>query len=88
MSFFNDFLESFKLNDTAGKTIVSMIVDVGIMVVGKIKILNLDDQKIIIKSNKDILHITGEKLKIKSLAKGEIVVAGSITEIGLGDKNG
>ena len=41
MSFFNDFLESFKIDDSAGKTIVSMIVGVGIMVVGKIKIKTL-----------------------------------------------
>ena len=84
MSFFNDFLESFKIDDSAGKTIVSMIVGVGIMVVGKIKIMNLDDENIVIKSNKDVLKINGEKLKIKSLAKGEIVVSGNITEIGLG----
>ena len=84
MSFFNDFLESFKSDDSAGKTIVSMIVGVGIMVVGKIKIMNLDDENIVIKSNKDVLKINGEKLKIKSLAKGEIVVSGNITEIGLG----
>ena len=88
MSFFNDFLESFKLNDTSDKIILNMVVGVGIMIVGKIKIMNLDSQSIVIKANGKNLCIMGEELKIKSVAKGEILVSGNILKIDLGEHNG
>lgn len=84
MSFFNDFLNYFKIDNSSENTIISAVVGVGIMIVGKVKIISLGDSQIQIKSNKDVVSIDGDNLKIKSLAKGEIVISGKINKIDLG----
>lgn len=85
MSFFNDFLEYFNLEGVTDKTMITFIVGVGLVVVGKIKIENLNDDQIDLKSNKNLIKIFGEDLKIKSVSKGELIIAGEVKSISTGD---
>lgn len=85
MSFFNDFLEYFNLESVTDKTMITFIVGVGLVVVGKIKIENLNDDQIDLKSNKNLIKIFGEDLKIKSVSKGELIIAGEVKSISTGD---
>lgn len=83
MSFFCDLMKSFNIEDLKNETTISMILGVGIMIVGNIKIQTLGNEQIVILSKKQKIDITGEDLKIKSMTKGEIVIGGNIKNLSL-----
>ena len=83
MSFFNDFLNYFKINDISNKIAVSMVVGVGICVIGNFKVKSLSDCEIIFVINKDLFIIKGDGLKIATISKGEVVVAGDVKSLEL-----
>ena len=81
MSFFSDILEYFKIDKLGENLAISMVVGMGLVVLGNVKILNLNDSFIDLSYKKQLLHIYGDNLKIKSAARGEFVVCGNITRI-------
>lgn len=81
MSFFYDFLKFFDINDTSLKTTITTIVGTGVMVVGNLKINDIQESSVILGSKKEKIFITGDNLKIKSISKGEIVIAGNVKNI-------
>ena len=81
MSFFYDFLDSFKSHNLKEKPQIMLVFGVGVMIVGNVKLLISDENEMMIESDGFTIKICGENLKIKSLAKGEIVVEGNITSI-------
>ncbi len=83
MSFFSDILKSFNVDDLKSKTTLTFVLGVGIVVVGKVKILSLGEEKIVIGNKKQKITIFGQSLLIKSMAKGEIVVGGEINNIAI-----
>ena len=85
MSFFYDFLDYFNLSELGEKIYISFIFDVGVMVVGNVKIKTLSETEICLSSKKNTIVILGEELKIKTLSKGEIVVQGKIFDVKSGD---
>ena len=78
MSFFDDFFKQFEIKSVDDEVIVSFIVGVGVSVFGKIKIGEFDESEIVIISKNKRLKIIGEKLKIKSVAKGELFIFGNV----------
>ena len=86
MSFFNDFLNSFNMSGMINETKISIILGVGINVVGAIKIIDFSDIKIKFLSNKNIVEIEGVDLKIKSISKGEILISGVFNSLKVGEK--
>ena len=52
MSFFNDFLENFNIDSLADKVTITLILGVGLMIIGKVKILHLSENVINLKINK------------------------------------
>lgn len=85
MSFFYDFLNYFKVDDFETKTSIMTVIGVGIMIVGKIKLLNLSENLIEVKSGKDKIFVYGENLLVKSISKGEIVLSGNVCKIETGE---
>ena len=81
MSFFYDFLEYFSIADLNTKTTVTMIVGVGAMIMGNLRLSDIQENSITFVSNKDKIFIIGEELKIKSISKGEVVIAGNIKKV-------
>lgn len=85
MSFFNDFLKYFDINDINSKTTITEILGHGVIIVGKIKINDIQEDSISLISGRDKIDIFGRELKIKSISKGEIVIAGNIFKIETGE---
>ncbi len=85
MSFFYDFLEYFNLSELGDKIYISFIFDIGVMVIGNVKIKTLSETKICFYGKKSKIVIVGEKLRIKTLSKGEIVVQGKIFDVKSGE---
>jgi len=85
MSFFNDFLDYFSIDDMTNKTCITTILGVGVVIVGKIKIENLSEERIELFSGKDKIVINGIDLKIKSVSKGELIVSGNVKNVGSGE---
>lgn len=81
MSFFYDFLEYFNLSELGDNIYISFIFDVGVMVIGNVKIKTLSETEICLGGKKNNIVILGEGLKIKTLSKGEIVVQGKIFDV-------
>ena len=81
MSFFYDFLKYFDIKDIDAKTTITTIVGYGVILIGKIKIKNIDENEISIISNREKIMLYGTELTIKSISKGELVVAGKISKI-------
>ena len=83
MSFFNDFLNNFKIDDISSKPIISLILGEGMMVVGKIKIINFSDANISLLCCGETINIDGKMLYIKSISKGELLISGQILNIAI-----
>lgn len=49
------------------------------------KIISYSTTKIDLKVTKDVIHILGEKLIIKQMDKGELIVLGKINSFSVGD---
>lgn len=86
MSFFYDCLKNFDLDELGEKIYVSLIVDVGVVVVGDLKIDEFSENEIVLKNKHNVIVVSGENIKIKSLAKGEFVIQGKIQNIKSGVK--
>ena len=84
MSFFNDIFNMFEVNDQTKNLTISYVENKGAMIVGKFKILTMNEEKILLKSEKNKIGIIGENLIIKSVAKGEILIFGKILNIDCG----
>lgn len=83
MSFFNDFLDYFNISNFNNEVSMSIIVGVGLLVVGKIKIINFSEEKIEVFVNKKRLCLTGECLKISTISRGEMIVEGIILNVNM-----
>ena len=83
MSFFNDFLEHFKIEQTGENVSISIILGVGLVIVGKCKVLDFSDKNILIKLKQNKLLIAGDGLNIDTMSKGEIVVSGKLLKLEL-----
>ena len=81
MSFFNDVLSYFKVDDRSKNVVVTMVLGVGIVVLGNLKIGELSKEKIVLKGKKEFIEIIGENMFISSMSKGEIFVSGKISSI-------
>ena len=86
MSFFYDFLDNFNLKDLSDKIEINILLGVGVAVVGNVKIKDFSDSIIEIICSKKVLKFVGEKLKISSISKGEIVISGEIFSFETGEK--
>lgn len=85
MSFFYDFVKEMKISDLETETLMSFILDKGFRVIGKIKVMLLEENKIIVKSHKKQITIYGENLEMNTIAKGEIIVSGKVFKIEVGE---
>ena len=85
MSFFNEFINYFKLDDLSEKTSVSMVLGVGAVVLGNVKILELSKEKIVFKERKNVINVVGFDLYISSISRGEVVVLGNVQSVGYGE---
>lgn len=81
MSFFDEIFNELNIGDCNENITISLAVNYGLSVVGKFKILSFNDSQISINSKNEKVVILGEDLKIKTMAKGEILVAGKILNI-------
>ena len=72
--------------DLSDKIEINMLLGVGVAVVGNVKIKDFSDSTIEIICSKKVLKFVGEKLKISSISKGEIVISGEIFSFETGEK--
>lgn len=78
MSFINDFLEYFKVDEINDKILVLNVLGIGMMITGKFDISEISETQVELKTKSENLLIVGENLQIKSLSKGEIYLSGNI----------
>ena len=81
MSFFYELCKCFNIDDLSAKTTITTILGYGIMIVGKIKIKDIQEDTISLISNKEKITVLGKDLGIKSISKGELIVSGIISDI-------
>ena len=81
MSFFYDLISELGLNEVKVKPHASIIFDEGMSFCGNFKIENISGNEVCLRDNKTKYMFFGEKLNIKTIAKGEIVIKGIITKI-------
>lgn len=81
MSFFYDFLKYFDIKDLDAKTTITTIIGLGIVVIGKIKIKNIQENEVKFSANKKVISVCGENLSIKTISKGELVIRGEVKKI-------
>lgn len=87
MSFFYDVFAALGVDEISNNLSINFVENKGMVVVGKFKILTLNDSLVQIKSNKNLIKIEGENLMIKTVSKGELVIVGKVFSIGTGEKN-
>ena len=78
MSFFDDILKNFELKNFVDEIVVTLVVGVGIMVVGNIYVSDFATDEILISFKNERYKIIGNNLKLKSMSKGEIIVVGDV----------
>ena len=78
MSFFNDFLNELNIGEIKNYLSFSIIINKGFYISGNFKVEFLSNEKIIVSSNKNKIEISGEKLDVVFLSKGEICLSGEI----------
>lgn len=86
MSFFNEVFDEICEVDDTKSLKLSYVENKGIIAVGKIKILTLNEDLIVLKNQKNLVTIEGESLMIKTVSKGEIAILGKVFSISFGDK--
>lgn len=86
MSFFYDFLDYFKINDLNEKVSVFAVLGVGIVIMGKFTIINLEEEVIELKSGKSFISVHGENMQVKSISRGEIVLSGKLVKVETGEQ--
>ena len=78
MSFFDDFLKNFNIEDVKNELNISMIINHGVLVVGSVKVKSFSEEEIVLIYKKREYKVIGKRLKIKSMSKGEVFVEGGI----------
>ena len=78
MSFFNTFFKELGVTQDKNNIAISVIFGKGAMLVCDYKILSLEEYEVVVQVNKMNIKIYGEKLKIKTMSKGELVVLGNV----------
>lgn len=86
MSFFNDFLNYFKVDDISSKVSVFAVLGVGIVIMGKFVVVSLDEETIELKSGKDLISVVGKDLKVKSISRGELILSGKLVKVETGEQ--
>lgn len=81
MSFFNAIFKELDIIEDKNNIMISTIIGKGAMLVCDYKILSFEDYEIVVLVNKISLKIYGEKLKIKTMSKGELVVSGNVVGV-------
>jgi len=81
MSFFNEIFNMFEVNDDTKNATITLVENKGAMVVGKFKILIMNEENVSLKTSKNIIDIMGENLTIKSVSKGEILIFGKVVNV-------
>lgn len=85
MSFFYDFLKYFDLTNIDAKTTITNILGYGVIIIGNLKIKDIQEDEIVLNNKREIISIFGKNLIIKSISKGEIIISGNVTKIETGD---
>ena len=78
MSFFDDFLKNFNIEDVKNELNISMIINHGVLVVGSVKVKSFSEEEIVLIYKKREYKVIGKRLKIKSMSKGEVFVEGGV----------
>lgn len=81
MSFFNDFLKEFDVSSVKDLVEIFFIFGKGIVVLGDVKIDEMSDELIVLKSKRRLIKIIGERLYISSVATGEFVIKGNVKNV-------
>ena len=81
MSFFNAIFKELDISEDKNNIMISTIIGKGAMLVCDYKILSFEDYEIVVLVNKISLKIYGEKLKIKTMSKGELVISGNVVGV-------
>ena len=81
MSFFNEFINFFKVDDMSGKISVSMVVGLGAVIVGDVRVIEISAQNILLQSKRQSVNVVGDSLEISSLSKGEILIEGNVSKV-------
>ena len=81
MSFFNEFINFFKVDDLSGKISVSMVVGLGAVIVGDVRVIEISPENILLQSKRQSVNVVGESLEISSLSKGEILIEGNVSKV-------
>ena len=81
MSFFNEFINFFKVDDMSGKISVSMVVGIGAVIVGDVRVIEISAQNILLQSKRQSVNVVGDGLEISSLSKGEILIEGNVSKV-------
>ena len=81
MSFFNAIFKELDISEDKNNIMISTIIGKGAMLICDYKILSFEDYEIVVLVNKISLKIYGEKLKIKTMSKGELVVSGNVVGV-------
>ena len=81
MSFFNEFINFFKVDDMSGKISVSMVVGIGAVIVGDVRVIEISAQNILLQSKRQSVNVVGDSLEISSLSKGEILIEGNVSKV-------
>ena len=79
MSFFNDFLKNVEIDDVKNEIIVSAVVGNKLMILGNMKVLELNENEIVFSDKKYIYKIIGKGLILSSMAKGELNIKGDVS---------
>lgn len=85
MSFFDDFLNQFSVDDVKDEVKISCVLNLGVLILGKVIVENFDSNCVILKHRKNFIKVFGFDLKIKTLAKCEILIVGNVKSIVSGD---
>jgi len=85
MSFFNELFEDLDIKQVSDDLSIRYEQNVGIGVIGNFKILTLNEQNIWLKTSNGLVQIEGEKLSVKTITKGELIIKGKILKLIFGD---
>ena len=81
MSFFYDFVDALSIEDLTGEVCCNLVFGRAVKILANFKIEDLNECEIVLKCKKFKIKIIGENLKISTIAKGEIEVAGNVVGV-------
>jgi hypothetical protein len=65
----------------SGKISVAMVVGLGAVIVGDVRVIEISGENILLQSKKQSVNVVGESLEISSLSKGEILIEGNVFKV-------